>query len=301
MIVWGGRGTNGVLNTGARYDPISDSWRPVSVVQAPPHRAGAAVFWTGNRMIVWGGWPSPQADGGGLYNPVTDSWTAMSTVGSLPGGPWPPAVWAGDQMIVMSRSCGTDSRRYVLETNTWSSIPSYRDPVWGCVGPSNSTTKTWTGKELILWQGNVQKGAKYDPALGRWTSVSSTNAPSARMNHSVVWTGELMIVWGGDAGSSGASVRCDCRCVDPDCDILGSPGTRFSHRPVDRKRDDRMGRRNDILTAHLWGRSIRCADWTMEGHLQRGCTTKRECPMDWRRDDRLEGAWHRWSALQPDL
>lgn len=35
-----------------------------------------------------------------------------------------------------------------------------------------------------------------------WTAVATTGAPSARMNHTAVWTGTTMIVWGGDNGGA---------------------------------------------------------------------------------------------------
>jgi hypothetical protein len=34
-----------------------------------------------------------------------------------------------------------------------------------------------------------------------WTATTTTNAPTGRSNHTAVWTGSEMIVWGGDAGS----------------------------------------------------------------------------------------------------
>src|SRR5206468_7300144 len=35
-----------------------------------------------------------------------------------------------------------------------------------------------------------------------WTPTSLTNAPAARLNHTAVWTGSEMIVWGGGDASS---------------------------------------------------------------------------------------------------
>ena len=35
-----------------------------------------------------------------------------------------------------------------------------------------------------------------------WTATSTTNAPDARQNHTAVWTGTAMIIWGGDNGGS---------------------------------------------------------------------------------------------------
>ena len=199
MIVWGGRGPVSRHNDGARYDPSTDSWRPMSQTGAPAARSGPAALWTGDKMIVWGGFPSPQADGGALYNPVTDSWTPMSTVGSLPGGLWPPAVWAGDQMIVVSSSGSSGSRRYVPATNTWLTMATYEEDGFSI----RATSRTWTGKELIIWDGLGTAGARYDPIVDRWSPMQFLNAPSDRHLETVVWTGELVILWGGDAGSSG--------------------------------------------------------------------------------------------------
>ena len=56
---------------------------------------------------------------------------------------------------------------------------------------------------MIIWGGtdNVtgfNTGGSYNPATDVWTATSTTNTPSARSQHSAVWTGSEMIVWGGD-------------------------------------------------------------------------------------------------------
>ncbi|MBI2552035.1 peptidoglycan DD-metalloendopeptidase family protein [Candidatus Uhrbacteria bacterium] len=73
MVVWGGRdgwGEDGLLNTGSRYDPETDSWSPVSTVGAPAARYLHTAVWTGSAMVVWGG---SDEDGplntGGRYTP----------------------------------------------------------------------------------------------------------------------------------------------------------------------------------------------------------------------------------------
>jgi hypothetical protein len=53
LVLWGG--TND--SSGGRYDPVTDSWRPTTLVDAPPVRAGGrwSTIWTGSEMIIWGG------------------------------------------------------------------------------------------------------------------------------------------------------------------------------------------------------------------------------------------------------
>ena len=65
-------------------------------------------------------------------------------------------------------------------------------------------TAVWTGSEMIVWGGFAatnadffNTGGKYNPSTDSWTATSTTNAPSARRNHTAVWTGSAMIVWGG--------------------------------------------------------------------------------------------------------
>jgi N-acetylneuraminic acid mutarotase len=60
MIVWGGfyyDGVNYVLvNTGGRYNPITDRWTATSITnRCPTARSGHTAVWTGGEMIVWGG------------------------------------------------------------------------------------------------------------------------------------------------------------------------------------------------------------------------------------------------------
>src|SRR4029077_17493649 len=55
MIIWGGHFNGTALDTGARYNPVTDSLTPLSTVNAPSARVGHTAIWTGTKMIVWGG------------------------------------------------------------------------------------------------------------------------------------------------------------------------------------------------------------------------------------------------------
>jgi uncharacterized repeat protein (TIGR01451 family) len=73
-----------------------------------------------------------------------------------------------------------------------------------------SHSAVWTGSEMIVWGGLVSAGpvftntgGRYNPVNDGWTATSTTNAPSARGDHTAVWTGTEMIVWGGTSDSSG--------------------------------------------------------------------------------------------------
>ena len=56
MIVWGGAGASGYLNTGGRYNASTDIWTATSTANAPSARTVYSPVWTGSEMIVWGGY-----------------------------------------------------------------------------------------------------------------------------------------------------------------------------------------------------------------------------------------------------
>jgi len=71
MIVWGGNYVLPVVytNTGGRYNPTTNSWADTSITNAPSGRSHHTAVWTGNEMIVWGGYNDDQTDPniGGKY------------------------------------------------------------------------------------------------------------------------------------------------------------------------------------------------------------------------------------------
>jgi hypothetical protein len=74
MIIWGGLGNSGYLNSGGKYSPSTDSWTVTSTTGAPAGRGHYTAVWTGREMIVWGGQISTTyVDTGGRYDPSTDT------------------------------------------------------------------------------------------------------------------------------------------------------------------------------------------------------------------------------------
>ena len=300
MIVWGGRNNTGFtqLNTGGRYNPVTNTWRATNVTNAPLARRAHAEVWTGSEMIVFGGCThhecSYQAGDGGRYNPSADSWTAISTVNAPFARASVTALWTGTEMIVWGGCFGGECQyttntggRYNPSSNSWVATavppaPFQRNPfvsvwtgtemlVWGVdsqlldksiyryAPATDSWAKTvvlnapdarggfsgvWTGTELIIWGGGVTglgpsiTGGRFNPTTNTWTEMSWTNAPSAREWHSAVWTGTEMIVWGGCLdGSCAATLNTGAR-YNPASNTwtaistAGAPSGRYTHSAV---------------------------------------------------------------------
>jgi hypothetical protein len=203
MIVWGGFGSTGFLNTGGRYNPSTDSWTATSTTNAPAARTYHRAIWTGSEMIVWGGEDQSFArlNTGGRYNPSTNTWTATTTINAPSAREEHTAIWTGSVMIVWGGYTGGPSNtggRYDPATNTWTATSTTNAPA-----ARSGHTAVWTGSEMVVWGGytgvNVPliTGGRYNPSTNSWIATGTTNAPPARYYHTAVWTGSEMIVWGG--------------------------------------------------------------------------------------------------------
>jgi hypothetical protein len=225
MIVWGGASYEGYgySNSGARYDPQTDTWQATSVgTNVPDARENHTAVWTGSEMIVWGGdYFDITSDlllgmnTGGRYDPISDQWAATSTGTAVPQKrSRHVAVWTGAEMIVwggQTHDYGAllaTGGRYTPMSDTWAPTLVSTAPE-----PRAFHSAVWTGSEMIIWGGSdnnydsrsIASGGRYVPATDAWTPTSGgANAPDSRVDHSAVWTGSEMIVWGGWGSSTGA-------------------------------------------------------------------------------------------------
>jgi N-acetylneuraminic acid mutarotase len=193
MIVWGGWSStaNGSLNSGGRYDPITDRWLPTSTgANVPSARSQHKAVWTGNKMVVIGG-----GTGGGRYDPLTDTWLPVSLG---PGAPTPGnlgTVWTGMELLAWPGG-SSDGGRYDPVNDTWAAFPSGN----GVVASRIEYSTVWSGSEMIVWGGspNTNTGGRFNPLTSLWTPTSTgANVPTERLEHAAVWTGSEMIIFGG--------------------------------------------------------------------------------------------------------
>jgi hypothetical protein len=237
MIVWGGYTYTGEYSaTGGRYDPVSDTWLPTTLANAPEGRGfGQNAVWTGSRMIVWGG------DGGfaylgtgGRYDPVTDTWTATSTAGAPTPRAESTAVWTGKEMIVWGgygeETLLDTGGRYDPVLDTWNPTSTL-----GAPAPRIRNVALWTGDLMLIWGGSGEydynTGARYDPVLDSWSPTSLVEAPAPRESASAAWLGNDMFIWGGGFRTGGLyrAVPCQSRApvadAGPDLAVDCSTGT----------------------------------------------------------------------------
>jgi N-acetylneuraminic acid mutarotase len=144
MIVWGGNERESYyyryLNDGARYNPNTDTWTPIGTTNAPTGRSGHAAVWTGNKILISGGYNMSYGSGlsfGACYDPSTDIWTAMNDQNSVKVSG--KGVWTGSELLVWGGGFGGT---YNLATNSWRRILY------------NSTRHESIPEGFLTWLGN---------------------------------------------------------------------------------------------------------------------------------------------------
>jgi hypothetical protein len=191
---------------------------------APQGRTLAVAVWTGTAFIVWGGTEQGSLGTGASYDPATDTWTPLPASGAPSPRSDCSAVWANDEMIVWG---GTNTFDWLddgaIYTPAQSAWTSPTNPT-GAPAVREAQSAVWTSQAMVVWGGfnggvYLDTGGSLDPTAGpsgTWTALSA-GAPSARQDHTALWTGTAMMVWGGCSG-------CECETVLGD-GALWTPGT----------------------------------------------------------------------------
>jgi hypothetical protein len=223
--------------------PTSEEWEWWVSPAVFDGRQWHTAVWTGNEMIVWGGWDGDYLATGGLYEPATDTWLPTSAVDAPLGRGSHSAVWADGLMIVWGGygdgEYFGDGGRLDPAINAWISMTTVDAPDGRAYH-----TAVWTGHRMFVWGGGDDVGALgtgglYEPVSDEWMNVTMTDAPISRYDHVMVWTGTEAILWGGATyyslppGTTNSGAR-----YDPIGDhwtaieTTGAPSGRFAHSGV---------------------------------------------------------------------
>lgn len=235
MVVWGGdtssaspsvqlENSTNPVSTGATYNRTTNQWTALSSAAVPDARADAAVAWTGSSLMIFGGnndagWLS----NGAVWSSAGNLWSAIPS-GSLDPRKDAASVWTGSEFIYWggvnaAGQIGTGGR-YNPSTQLHQHLPPSGSP-----SDRLGHTAVWSGAEMIVWGGRHQvtgsypaSGARFRPSTHAWSPISGIGIPSPRKDHTAVWTGSEMIVWGGADGASGTNLLDSGGTYRPDDD-----------------------------------------------------------------------------------
>ena len=211
MIVWGGFGTATYENTGGIYDPATDTWATMSTASAPSGRTEYAMVWTDKLLVVSGGFNGAVLAGGASYDPAKDAWTALPVAGAAGPRLGHSAVWSGARAIFWGGNDIFDWHQDGVQLTPGApGVWIANTDLVGAPGPREGHTALWTGTAMLIWGGwnggpYLDDGGALDPTTdsnGTWSTITTTGAPSPRTEHTAVWTGSAMMIWGGCGGDT---------------------------------------------------------------------------------------------------
>jgi hypothetical protein len=203
------------------YNPGTNTWTQKIAHGAPgsPSARETSMVWDGTRVIMFGG----AGDYGSKndlwwYAPGTNIWTEKIAQGT-PGSPsvryTHAMVWDGTRMIMFggvgNLLLKNDLWWYNPGTNTWTeNIPQ------GALGSPPARcyhSMVWDGTRVIMFGGHGDYYRyhtsndlwQYVPATNEWTEKipdGDPHSPLRRYEHSMVWDGTRVIMFGGCSGSN---------------------------------------------------------------------------------------------------
>lgn len=185
------------------FEDLEPGW--TRLPPPPEVRVTTATAWTGEELIVWGGYvysgysDEVARDDGFVFSAASHEWRKMSP-SPLEARAGPAAAWTGQELLIWGGSPSTsfgrfssDGAAYDPDSDSWRELPpaplSARAPL-----------SVWTGKEFLLWGTAVRTydpprdGAAYNPSTDSWRAISE--APIELTDATAVWTGREMIVFG---------------------------------------------------------------------------------------------------------
>jgi hypothetical protein len=213
LLVWGGYeyvgGNEDPGADGFAFDAAVQRWEPL-----PPSplegRSGSAFAWTGQELLIWGGWDGgfrdpPYFGDGAAYDPVSGTWRMLSAAPIDARTAF--SVWTGEEMIVWGSTDRADRRldgaAYDPITNAWRIIAD---------GPIDITdgSAVWTGDEMIVFGAALDSNnhsdtptavaAAYDPAADAWRELPPSDLSPQAMT--AAWLNGELIAWDYDHGTA---------------------------------------------------------------------------------------------------
>jgi len=245
LIIWGGSLGGGTfwVNSGGLYRPDLDAWSLVSMLNPPVPRAGHTAVWSGAEMLVWGGnGAGGPLNNGGRYQPASARWNVISTNGAPAARAGHVAVWAGSRMVIWggrnSNGLLADGGFYDPAADQWAALTLANPPA-----ARTGATAVWAGDRILMWGGDGANGVLnsgsqmlfVNGVASQWRAMTLANAPAGRRHHTAVWTGQKLIIWGGD---DGATALADGAAYDPMADAwdtlpsTNAPAARYNHTAV---------------------------------------------------------------------
>jgi Galactose oxidase, central domain len=198
VAVWTGSRMLVLGLTNGSYNPAANTWSKTARPLGP--LSAAVTGWTGRQFLAWGGTCCDGNSRDGMaYNPAANTWR-MLPAAPLQSRADAEGAWTGRELIVAGGrvvpsgpQTFRDAAAYNPATNRWRKLAQMPSTLSSIPGPA-----LWDGREVLFLSGTSARVLAYNPATNRWRLLPAMPLP--RSGFAAVWTGHLVLVWGGLSG-----------------------------------------------------------------------------------------------------
>jgi hypothetical protein len=182
------------------FNPSTGEWARLPDPGIPLVEAMEGV-WTGDEAVFYGGGSAGDESPAVAWNPATHTWRTLAPAGRGHIQDHHLA-WTGEHVIVYSGHTGPAHPDRLLLYDPAAGAWTESAPI--PITPVEHLGGGWTGQELIIWGGSptygdrqtINQGARYNPTTDTWT-IMADSPLSPRCDHTLTWTDEIAIVFGG--------------------------------------------------------------------------------------------------------
>jgi len=224
VLVAGGQGADGILDSAELYDPDTGTWT-LTGHMSTPRNGHTATSLADGRVLVTGGATSRKppdfgrTDSAEIFDPATGKWSLTGSMGSIGDGH--AAVRLQDGKVLVAGGFNDDTlasaQLYDPATGTWSATgPLHAARFW------HSMTVLQDGRVLAAKGSDdgdlvttLASAEVYDPAAHAWTRVHDSGWGSVFHTATLLSTGNVLFTSGNGGGIGGDAVYISAELFDP--------------------------------------------------------------------------------------
>ncbi|KYG11324.1 hypothetical protein BE21_57850 [Sorangium cellulosum] len=226
VLVAGGRGPDGALDSAELFDPESGAWSALPPMLTARAAHTATLLPDGRVLVAGGEGPDGALDGAELFDPATGAWSEPPPM--LTARAAHTATLLPDGRVLVAGGEGPDGALDGAElfnptSRTWLAVRSM-----AAARRDHAATPLLDGRVLVTGGGgpggSIDGAEVFDPGAGKWLSLQSMPRSRAEHTATLLRNGQVLVAGGSELDADG-SLRAaidDAELLDPNAGMWPS-------------------------------------------------------------------------------